>query len=398
MAEPHDRLSVAFTEFAVSVLPDVKLPGVDAAHTTVRRRQRRRLAIVAACLTIVVVAPAALIALFRGPGHTGPDIGTTPTPTPSPSPSATAQPEGLRVIKDSNVRESTPLDNARLPIPSFEAQGCPEGETQYTGGIWRGAELLADPPTYVESRISALATGDVDRDGTVDVIAKATCRHGLIQGMDSNQLVVFTRLDDGPYRLLGPVFLAGGNYDVFQAEVDADGTIRAIVLGPLEPAGSAVVERHSFRWEGSVFAPVGSPVAVPDPGSTDLSLTVVPAPVSGSALVLIVTVHNAGTTSSDYLEFTFNAAAALAIRPEGFPVDLQPIDVQDNDCGEPVGCYWRVQTEPVAPGQSASGRFVVAFDGAVRDSLRVSVVGGTLGGWQNNVTDRNVVTVAIVAE
>lgn len=397
MAEPRDRLSAAFTELEESIMPHVRLPGVDAAHTTVRRRRlRRRVALAAAGVTVVVLAPAALLALLRAPGHTGPDIGTTPpsTATPTPSASDSPQPQGLRVLRDSNVRESTPLDNALLPIPSFGQPGCPAGETQYTDGAWQGP-AIAGTTEHVSSSIGMVATGDVNGDGTVDVIATINCRYGLVQGMDSSQLVAFTRQGDGPYTQLGPVFQGRGEYDVTHAEIDADGTIRAVVAGPMEPVGSAVYEWRSFRWNGSAFAPAGSPVAIPDPDATNLTLTVTPETVSGPAADLTVTVHNAGTASSDYLELTVSATAPLSIRPEGFSADLVPIDVQQNGCGAPTGCYWSVRVEPVAAGQSASARFTVTFDTAVPDSVQVSVVGGTTHGRQENATDQNSVTVTV---
>ena len=78
MPEPHDRLSTAFTEFAMSVLPDVRLPGPEAAHVTVRRRRRRRLALVAASVAVVILAPASAYTLLRPLGNTPPDVGTTP--------------------------------------------------------------------------------------------------------------------------------------------------------------------------------------------------------------------------------------------------------------------------------------------------------------------------------
>jgi hypothetical protein len=142
--------------------------------------------------------------------------------------------------------------------------------------------------------------------------------------------------------------------------------------------------------------PAGAPVAIPNPEPTDLTLTVDPATAASPAAVLTVTIHNGGA-SSDYLLITFRASVELSIRPENWSVDLQPIDVQENDCGAPTGCYWRVRTDPVPAGQSASARFTVTFGGAVPDSLQVSVVGVTTSGWQENRTDQNSVTVTVAA-
>jgi len=412
MPEPRDRLSVAFTELAVSMLPEVHLPGPDAAHATVRRRRRRRVAVLAVAVAVVVLVPSAAFALLRGNGNAGPDIGNTPTPSasasPTPTPSATTppQPPGLRVIGDANVRVSTPLDDALLPIPSFggTAEGCPAGDTRYADGRWQGAPILTDPPIYVVSSIHQVATGDVNRDGTTDWVAAITCQHGIIQGMTAVQVVAFTRDANGPYTLLGPVFVAGGDYDASYPEVAADGVIRLIVSGPLEPVSAIVNEWRSFRWDGAGFAPVGSPVVIPTPEPTDLSLTITPSAVSGPSTVLSVTVHNAGPTSSDYLELRFSASlldrdagrlTSISIRPEGLPAELRPFGV----CQGTDDCSWMVRLEPVPAGQSATGRITVSLPTTITGgSLNLSVTGFVRGsGTVPNATAGNGATVPITA-
>jgi hypothetical protein len=401
MPEPHDRLTTAFTDLASSILPEVRLPGPDAARATVRRRRRRRVALVAAAVALLILTPAATMALLTGSGGTGPDIGTTtapPSPTTTPAPTGPPSPSTspLRVIADANVREPTPLDDARLPLPSWEdAVGCPEGETPYTDGTWQGP-LIPGSSIPVESVIRQVATGDVNQDGQTDWVALIDCRFQNYQGGARSQVVAFSRGGDGPYTLLGQPFLGDGNTSLGFPEVLADGTIRVVVGGPLEPAGAATYEWRSFRWTGSGFVPAGAPVAIPNPEPTDLTLTVDPATAASPAAVLTVTVHNGGA-SSDYLLITFRGSGELSIRPENWSADLQPIDVQHNNCGGPTGCYWRVRAVPVAPGQSASARFTVTFGGAVPDSLQVSVVGVTTSGWQENRTDQNSVTVTVAA-
>jgi hypothetical protein len=61
------------------------------------------------------------------------------------------------------------LDNARLPLPPFREfdEGCPQGETEYTDGVWEGP-LVGSDPYRVRSWIGSVATGDVNRDGLVD--------------------------------------------------------------------------------------------------------------------------------------------------------------------------------------------------------------------------------------
>jgi len=47
MSDPADLLEVAFNDLREAVMPYTKLPGVDAAHATVRRRRRTKFAVAA---------------------------------------------------------------------------------------------------------------------------------------------------------------------------------------------------------------------------------------------------------------------------------------------------------------------------------------------------------------
>jgi hypothetical protein len=380
MTEPRDRLSAAFTDLAVSLMSEVNLPGTEAARRTVRARRNRRLAVVSAAVAVVILAPGAIVALLRGPGAQTPDIGSTPTTSPaSPSVSASTGPARLAVIADENDRR-TPLDDALLPLPAFgQGDGCPEGETQYNAGAWQAGSI----PT---SEIWSVTAGDVDRDGTPDDVALISCAYGRIQGTSVSQLVAFT--GDGPYALLGQVIVAEPNYSVAWPEVAEDGTVRALVSGPLEPVGAATHEWRTWRWDGSGFARVGTPEVVGAPSPTDLRLAVSPSTVSGPRTQFTVTVDNAGSTATDYLVLTFAAGALLSIRPEGFNAELRPLG-----CDTPAGCRWAARLEPMAPGQSASGRFIVTGL-AAGESLSISVHGWVRGpGSVENRTSQNTTTI-----
>lgn len=398
MAEPRDRLTDAFTDLAVAMMREVHLPGPAAAQTMIRQRRRRRLAMVAAVVALLIAAPFTAFALLRGTINTDPDIGNTPTPsattaTPTPSPSSSPQPAGLRVIADNNVRASTPLDNARLPVPAFgaPADGCPEGETQYTDATWQGARIGAGP-AYVTSRIYSVATGDVNLDGTLDWVVGISCVYGTDLGANVGQIVAFTRDGDGPYVLVGQVIVPDGGRGAGSAEVSADGIIRVVVGGA---EGDPTIERHSFRWSGSGFTLVGTPVVIPSPQPSNLRVTVSPSTLSGPVTVLSVTVHNAGPDSTEYLilDFaTFEALSSLSIRPAGFATDLQP-----HSACLLAFCTWSATLEPVAPGQSETGQFTVEVSGDPGGYLFVHVSGGALHNVPN-VTTQNGVRVPIGTE
>jgi len=397
MADSRDQVSVAFTELAVSVMPEVRLPGVEAAHATVRRRRHRRVAVLAAVVAVVLLVPSAAFALMRVRGDAGPDIGGTSAPPPSSptgtasptgsaTPSATGSPQGdgLHVIRDAYAPDGRPMDDALLEIPAFPspgAQHCPAGETQYTHGGWQ-YEVAQDTPENVSSSIEEVATGDVDRDGSTDWVAVISCEFGPLTYM--NQVVAFTKHGNEPYRLLGQVFVPDTNYLAGEPDVATDGVIRLSVTGPAETV-QETYERRSFQWNGSGFVSVGSPVVLPIPDPTALSLTITPSTVSGPSTMLSVTVHNVGTSSPDYLELMFRASlldrdagrlTSISIRPEGLVADLRP----HGECRGTAGCAWVVELEPVPAGQSATGRFTVSFPTTITGgNLLVDIAGVTRG-------------------
>src|SRR5690242_17095085 len=94
MSDPADLLEVAFNDLREAVMPYTKLPGVDAAHATVRRRRRTRFAAAAVAL---VAVPLVAYALFRSPNPVAAPIppGTNLYPTQTASASAQLQPMGF---------------------------------------------------------------------------------------------------------------------------------------------------------------------------------------------------------------------------------------------------------------------------------------------------------------
>jgi hypothetical protein len=191
------------------------------------------------------------------------------------------------------------------------------------------------------------------------------------------------------YRLIGQVFATDGNFSIEWPEVNGDGAIRAVVSGPLHSPGTETTSQwRTFQWDGSRFVTVGQPEPVPAPERTNLRLTVSPSTVAGAETVLTVTVENLGPATTDFLEL--HLTGLRLVRPEGYVGELTPIGCDSQDA-----CGWTMLLEPVAPGESASGRFAVQ---AAPSSQTVSVVvsGGSYGpGQVANLTDENVVTLML---
>jgi hypothetical protein len=171
--------------------------------------------------------------------------------------------------------------------------------------------------------------------------------------------------------------------------------LRRAATGPYE-SDQATSESLSFRWDGFAFGPAGSPVIIPVPDPTNLTLTITPETVSGPSTVLTVTVHNAGPASVDYLELGFSAMlvegdagrlTSIPIRPEGFPAGLRPF----GSCEVTADCSWSVRLEPVPAGQSATGRFTVSVPSTITGgNMFVYVTGVAQGiGFLDNATNAN---------
>jgi hypothetical protein len=273
------------------------------------------------------------------------------------------------------------------------------GATRYTDGVWQGPNA-GDPPAALASEIREVATGDVNRDQVTDWVAVISCQVDLPLGNRGIQVVAFTRNGNGPFTLLGQVFVAGQNYGVEQPEVTADGVVRFIVSGPYESGAQSQAERHSMRWDGARFVAAAAPEAIPFPDPTQLTLTVTPSTVSSRETVLTISIHNGGSESVDYLVLNFSAdlsdspagqSTAISIRPEGLPA-LLPV----GSCQGWFDCSWAVSLEPVPPGQSASGRFTVSLSTPVSGLLRAHVTGVSLAyGHQPNATNSNALAVPI---
>jgi hypothetical protein len=149
---------------------------------------------------------------------------------------------------------------------------------------------------------------------------------------------------------------------------------------------------------------VGSPVVVPNPGQTNLTLTVSPSEIAGPTTVLSVTVHNAGSVATDELDLSFSpflldsdagALPSISIRPEGLPTALQP----HGACQVTADCTWAVRLEPVPPGQTLTGRITVSVPSTVTGGDVFVYVGGVSRGYGYlaNATTQNGVRVPFAA-
>lgn len=405
MSEPRDLLGAAFRELEESMSQQTRLPGVEAAYATVRRRRHYRIATVSAAVVVFVLAPAVAFAVLRGTGANSPEVGTSPgVTTPAPSPTGSATPSGppaLRVLTD--VYGATALDEALLPVPDFRLSGCPAGRLQFHSRQWKGTP---DASGFAPSvGIDEVLTGDVNGDGSADVVAWLSCVAGRVQGYQAQQVAAYTENTAGDYALIGQVVSGDGNSVLGWPHLEADGSVRVAVKTPLEPVGGAQSKWHSFRWSGARFEESAAPVVIPPASSmetpTQLAVTVTPQAVTGTRATLTVTVRNAGPTTSDYLVLSFTSRKPMTIKADGWPASLVPaggphgIRCQagtgaEQDALSP--CHWAVQVAAVPSGQSATGTFTIELVGSAVGGAGLEVhVGGWLtvdgGGSRGDVGD-----------
>jgi hypothetical protein len=160
-----------------------------------------------------------------------------------------------------------------------------------------------------------------------------------------------------------------------ESQVVAYTRATAALIGPiavqeeLEPISvPPTVRWHTYRWDGAGFGPFGSPVDIPIGEPTGLSLTATTA-TAGWVVTLTLTVHNGGTTPTDFLYLSFLAEAQLVLRhgTVTYP-DMAP---------GPDTSVWSVFVAAIPPGESATGTFTLEFppEAAGSTELTVTVFG-----------------------
>jgi hypothetical protein len=378
MSDPADLLEVAFNDLREAVMPYTKLPGVDAAHATVRRRRRTKFAVAAVAL---VVVPLVAYAALRSPNPVAAPIppGTNLFPTQT----ATA-PAALQFLGTQSLPAW--LTDGVVTVPDFGDPGCPKGQVHFVNGTWRATPAAAGfTPSVV---LADFALGDVTRDGRDDVLVTMRCAARSDQAQPLTQVAAYTLGPSGDSILLGQVVLGGTAEQVSSPAILSDRSVRVTVVG----TGAAPGQRwRSYSWTGAGFQ-AGQSVDLPKLDQTILNLTVTPKVAPGTLTTLDVTVHNGGTKKSDYVVVTLRSHAPALV--SGVRMSLPPPAA----CGTPAGCLWTATFEPVAAGQSATAQFTILFTGPgdSAGAVDVKVTGWTNGvGEQPNIDGTNEVTVPL---
>lgn len=351
-------------------MPVSGLDRLDDAYSTVRRQRTVRVMVSAAAAMVVVVAGVAF-AFLRGAGG-DPIVGST-TLTPSvgptsPSPTATANPGPPAMT----VLYSGALNNARLDVPSFGVDKCPNGQLQFTGG------RFDDPGTRWVAEIELVREADVNGDGVPDVLAKIMC-YGVNTNMD--QVTAFTR-DGSGWRTLGRV-AALSSISLLGVEPDA-----TVVITRWLDYSKNRIEQRRYRWGGTAFVRQGTPteVAADPPGTARLSVSAARSPGGGTFTVSVL--YDGGPTL-DSLWLEFNREGPFALGPAGGELVA---------CGDEASgfCFVTLQVEGIAPGTTVVGTFDFTYDGAVDHTLTVGVQGMDVAGrLLNNDSDRHVTSVPV---
>jgi len=374
MSDPVDLVEVAFNDLREAVMPYTKLPGVDAAHATVRRRRRTRFAVAAVAL---VVAPLVAYAVLRSPNPVAAPIppGTNLFPTQTTSAPAALQPLGFPGMPAG-------MSDGVVDVPDFGDPGCPSGQVHFLGGIWRATTAAVGfSPSVV---VTDAVTGDVTGDGHDDLLVVLRCWARADQAAPFSQIAAYTLGGSGGGTLLGVVARGGTAEQVSSPTILPDRSVRVTVVSATESP-----RWRAYSWTGQGFQ--GSQtVDLPKVDRTSLNVTVTPTVAPGTLTTLAITVHNGGTVKSDYLVVTIQSRTPMVLgRFLGPPATA---------CDTPPGCRWDAMFEPVAPGQSATTEVTVLFTGPGNNAgaVDVKVVGWMHGvGEQPNADGTNGVTVQL---
>jgi hypothetical protein len=303
-----DELASAFVELEALVRQSSRLPGLAAAQDEARRRRGHRVAWVAAAMVVLVLAGVATVSSgwLRRAGL--PVLDPTPSVTtdPTPSPSGTTPPTPAGAV----LADMTPparVRNAALEVPAFDLAACPSGRLQFVDrsfGSSEGTVLL-----------EYAAVGDVDADGSEDILVSLRCGPATGEhGVFPVQVVAYS----GPaLTLLGPV--PTGNLSLLSSLLVGPGGEVQLGMARTGDAPGIAFSRH--RWTGSGFELVED-VDVPADALPDVVVNAEPGIIQldpgGPAKTLVVTVRNDGPTSAIPLQLYVVWTAPIAVEVEGF--------------------------------------------------------------------------------
>ena len=167
------------------------------------------------------------------------------------------------------------------------------------------------------------ATGDLDGDGSVDIVAIFHCD---VSNPGNRMAVAFRRGEDGSIRTMGVV--SGDVHQIQDVGVDADGSVDLQVSNQTDSDESAVLkqiqQQRTYRWTGTGFDQAGGPstftISRPELTATVSDLTF-DAPVNGKRTgKLTVSVHNGGTTGVSDASVVYELNLGQTVTPPCAPV------------------------------------------------------------------------------
>jgi hypothetical protein len=304
-----DELVSAFTELEAFVRGTSRLPGLAAAQSEAARRRRGRIAVWSAAAAVVLVlggAATVVAGWLPRSGMTGLEPSPSPSVTtaPTPSPSVTTGPVPATVLADMTPPEQ--LRNATIDVPAFDLAGCPSGRLEFRDEAFVssvGAVLM-----------DAAAVGDVDADGTEDIVVALRCAPGGSGHVPSSvQVLAYS----GPgLALLGSV-PTGGLTRVASLLVRPDGDVE---LGMARADGVQGIVFDRYRWGGSGFERIDG-VDVPGDALPVVAVSAEPTAVQlvpgGPSTTIVVTVRNEGPDSDLPLQLTVVGTEPATVEVEG---------------------------------------------------------------------------------
>ncbi|MFI6760650.1 hypothetical protein ACIBF5_16100 [Micromonospora sp. NPDC050417] len=250
----------------------VTAPSVSWIATAAQRRTRRRTGVAATFAVVLATASGTLLAGQLGtsgqptpvppppsapattgvPSPTGTPTPTTPSvtpPTPSSTPGSPSRTSGRPAL---DIREVN-WQRTTIRLPTDRA-----GSTCPTGRFTSRGETTVVGARTIKVDSTALAHGDLDRDGRVEAVIHFHCEHTEGDSGDgSGQLLVVTERD-GELVGLGYAGPVGENYGTVRVR---DGILVATVNQRYSE--QPVSQERGYRWNGARFVQVSGPTAFP---------------------------------------------------------------------------------------------------------------------------------------
>ncbi|WP_330186188.1 hypothetical protein KZZ52_48975 [Dactylosporangium sp. AC04546] len=290
----------------------------DRTLGTSRRLRLRRTAVTSVAALAALVAASGLALAVAPEERTvdPPAASSTPPPPASGAPSTAASSAPPPAVLELPRYQGTapprfaagPLANARADIGWSSASQCGTGLVKFAGGT------SAYPGRPGTMHVVRTAAGDVNRDGTADLVAVLECEAGQATAYQVVALTADGTYGGEPvYNVIGQAALhsstrADGFRVAFDAAVAADGAVRVQVGDRLgadwaESATVSQLQWRTYRVDGGVLRQTGGPTTFPaDPPTArytvDATNLVFDAPQDGRRTGrMTVEVRNEGTAA-----------------------------------------------------------------------------------------------------